>query len=333
MATIPRQSIPTRTVEHLSQLGDPLRLRMLRVLEREELSVGELVSIMQVPQSSGSRHLKVLFDGDWLVRRSAGTTAYYRLVIDDLDPSMRALWIAVRDHIDTIPEVKGDDSRLASVVAHRVSDSGTFFGRHAGRWDALRDEMFGQRFTDQALLGLLDDSWRVADLGCGTGNCTELLGPWVSHVAAIDRSPEMLDGARQRLKQVAGIVDHIDFVEADLTDLPFEDGSFDAAACMLVLHHINDPLGVLKEMRRILTTERGGGTALIVDMVDHERAEYRRTLGHEHLGFSTTRIKDLCEDAGFTSTRVITLNPDVSSEGPPLFVATASVRERESHDG
>jgi len=326
MATIPRQSDQPHTVEHLNQLGEPLRLRMLRVLEREELSVGELVSVMQVPQSSGSRHLKVLFDGGWLVRRSAGTTSYYRLVSDELDPARRDIWVAVRSHIDTIPEVRGDDQRLASVVARRVSDSGTFFGRHAGRWDALRDEMFGQRFTDQALLGFLDGSWRVADLGCGTGNCTELLGPWVSRVAAVDRSPEMLEGARQRLDQVAASTDHINFVRAELTHLPFEDGSFDAAVCMLVLHHVPDPLGVLREMRRILTPERGGGTALIIDMVDHERSEYKRTLGHEHLGFTPQQIESLCAQAGFVRTRVIALRPDVHADGPPLFVATASVR-------
>lgn len=332
MATISRQSSFTGTVDHLSQLGDPLRLRMLRMLEREELSVGELVSVMQVPQSSGSRHLKVLYEGGWLVRRSAGTTAYYRLVSDELEPAMRGLWLAVRGSIGEIPEATGDDQRLASVIAKRVSDSGTFFGRHAGRWDALRDDMFGQRFTDQALLGLLDESWRVADLGCGTGNCTELLCPWVSRISAIDRSPEMLDGAKQRLGQIGGPVDHVDFIEAELTDLPIKDRTIDAAACMLVLHHVPDPEAVLSEMRRILTTERGGGVALIVDMCDHARVEYRRSMGHEHLGFSPGQIELLCSNAGFERTRVVPLTPDVEAEGPPLFVATASVRPREIKD-
>ncbi len=318
-----RQSEHPRTVEHLTQLGDPLRLRMLRVLCRQELSVGELVKVMQIPQSSGSRHLKVLSEGEWVIRRNVGTAAYYRVVLDELPPSMRALWLAVRDQTDTLPEALGDEQRLASVIAERITDSESFFGQHAGQWDSLRTEMFGERFTDQAMLGLIDPTWRVADLGCGTGNVTELLAPWVERVIAIDRSPEMLEGARARLEHMGTDLTHVEFKRAELTDLPFEDGSIDAAVCMLVLHHVADPVEVLSEMRRVLSTQRHGGLALVIDMLAHQRADYRRAMGHEHLGFSPDQIESLMTRAGFARIRVRTLRPDVNASGPPLFAACA----------
>ncbi len=320
-----RQSELPKTVEHLTQLGDPLRLRMLRVLCQQELSVGELVKVMQIPQSSGSRHLKVLSEGNWVIRRNVGTAAYYRVVLDELPPAMRTLWLAVRDQTDTLPEAQGDDTRLISVIAERITDSESFFGQHAGQWDSLRTEMFGERFTDQAMLGLIDPTWRVADLGCGTGNVTELLAPWVDRVIAIDRSPEMLDGARARLEHMGTDLSHVEFRRAELCELPFEDESIDAAVCMLVLHHVPDPLEVLREMRRVLTNTRHGGLALIIDMLAHQRADYRRAMGHEHLGFAPDQIESLMNQAGFEHVRVRPLRPDVNASGPPLFAACARI--------
>lgn len=312
-------------VDLLSQLGDPIRLRMLRLLAREELSVGEIVAVLHIPQSSGSRHLKVLSDGGWVCRRSVGTTAYYSLREDDLDEDARRLWAALRESAGTIPEATEDDQRLSSVIAQRVTDSRTFFGKHARRWDALRGEMFGTRFTDQSLLGLIDPTWRIADLGCGTGNCAEILAPWAEQLIAIDGSEEMLSGAKQRLQSVLDNDDHITFVKAELHDIPLDSNSVDAAVCMLVMHHLTDPLGSLKEIKRILTNERGGGVALIVDMMAHDRLEYKHELGHEHLGFTPQQLTDLCTQAGFTSVRVTPIAPSIEAAGPPLVAAAARI--------
>src|SRR5262245_49668030 len=97
-----RMKNPTRNrtvAERLADLGERVRLRLLRVLEREELSVGEVASIVQLPQSTVSRHLKVLGDGQWLAKRTEGTATLYRLVLDDLAPGARALWTAIRDQM------------------------------------------------------------------------------------------------------------------------------------------------------------------------------------------------------------------------------------------
>lgn len=310
-------------VDRLSQLGDPVRVRAVRVLEREELAVGELAKVLQIPQSSASRHLKVLSEGGWLLRRPVGPATYYRVVLDDLPADARAIWVAVREHAGDDPETAQDDARLTAVLAERMEDSTSFFGRHAGQWDDLRSELFGRRFTDQALLGLLDPCWTVADLGCGTGNAAELLAPWVAEVVAVDASPQMLEAASRRLADRT----NIRFVHADLTDSSVPVGKVDAAVCLLVLHHLDRPGAVLHQMARMLRTSQGGGVALVVDITQHDRADYRHEMGHRHQGFSHTAIKDMFEEAGFTGVRVRTLPPDVDASGPALFVATGRIKD------
>lgn len=310
-------------VEVLSQLGDPVRLRMIRVLEQQELAVGELVQVLQIPQSSCSRHLRVLSDGNWVYKRTAGPAAYYKVVLDDLSEHLRALWLTIRNHLGDDPSLKEDDRRLNAVLAERMADSAGFFGRVAGKWDDLRNDMFGRAFTDNSLLGLLSPTWHVADLGCGTGNATELLCPWVKHVTAIDRSPEMLDAAKNRLKESGIDASNVSFLTGDLTDIPLESESIDAAACVLVLHHLDDPVAALKEINRVLRSSNGGGMILVVDMYQHARHEYRHSMGHIHLGFSVDEQTKIFKDAGFQSIRINKLRPDVEASGPSLFAAVA----------
>jgi ArsR family transcriptional regulator len=311
-------------VDRLSQVGDAARVRMLRVLEREELAVGELAKVLQIPQSSASRHLKVLAEGGWLLKRPVGPATYYRVRLDDLPADARAIWLAVRDHGGADAESRQDDARLAAVLAERMEDPTGFFGRHAGQWDDLRGELFGRRFTDQALLGLIDPSWTVADLGCGTGNAAELLAPWVEGVVAVDASPEMLDAARRRLADR----DNVRFVRSDLTQPAVEPGSVDAAVCLLVLHHVDDPAAVLARMASMLRTDRNGGVGLVVDITPHDRADYRHEMGHKHAGFTPDAVRAMFEQAGFVGVRVRTLPPDVQASGPALFVATGRVPPR-----
>lgn len=317
-------SISTRDiVDRLSQLGDTVRVRILRVLEREELAVGELARVLQIPQSSASRHLKVLAEGDWLLKRSSGPATYYRVMLDDLPSDARAIWVAVRDHAGSDRDALQDDARLAAVLSQRMADPTGFFGRHAGQWDDLRSDLFGPRFTDQALLGLLDPEWTVADLGCGTGNAAELLAPWVRQVVAMDESPEMLDAARRRLADR----DNIRFVRADLTVASVEPRSVDAAVCMLMLHHIERPARVLGQMAAMLRTDRGGGVGLVVDITAHDRADYRHEMGHKHAGFEPGAVRTMFESAGFVGVRIRTLPPDIHATGPALFVATGRIQK------
>ncbi len=302
--------------DRLAALAEPARLRLLRLLEREELSVGEMAQVFQSPQSTVSRHLKQLSDGGWLVRRAQGAATMYRLILDDLPVESRALWLTVREQLGDTSEHEEDLRRLEAVMAERRTDSQAFFGRVAGEWDDLRNDLFGDAFTARALLAFVSPSWTIADLGCGTGNASELLAPFVRRVVAVDQSGAMLKAARKRL----ATADNVEFVEASLDALPMQAHSIDAAVCALVLHHLDHPARALREAHRAL---KPGGVILVIDMLEHDRAAYKQTMGHKHMGFSAQSIESMLVDAGFVHARVAPLPAHPDARGPSLFAARA----------
>ncbi len=308
----------TPLTSRLAALAEPIRLRLCRVLEQEELTVGEVARVVQLPQSTVSRHLKVLSESGWVRHRSEGTASVYSLRLDDLAPPARSLWVTVRDQADDDAEHADDLRRVRTVLGERRTDSRTFFGKVAGEWDGVREELFGGGFTARALLAMVPKHWTVADVGCGTGNAAVLLAPHVREVIAVDRSEPMLEAARQRL---AGVT-NVRFVAGELESLPLADASVDAVTCVLVLHHMEEPVAALKEMRRVI---RPGGAALVLDMYAHEREEYRSTMGHEHLGFEERTLARAFETAGFETPSIAVVPTSSEARGPGLFVAIGHV--------
>lgn len=311
-----RTARASQVADRLAALSDPVRLRLLRVLDREELSVGELAQVVQLPQSTVSRHLKLLSDGEWLVSRPEGTSTLYRLVLDDLPTDARALWLTVRDQMGETPGLAEDARRLQAVLAERRLDTQAFFGRVAGEWDKVRNELFGDRVTLQAMLPLVPHHWTVADLGCGTGNAAELLAPIVKRVIAVDQSEPMITAAKKRLASFK----NVDFIRGELEKLPIDTAGVDAAVCVLVMHHMADPSAACREMVRIL---KPGGTCLIVDMIEHDRASYKHTMGHRWLGFGVPELVRMLTDAGATGVRFLVLPSAPEAKGPGLFACTA----------
>lgn len=308
-------SEPPTLLSRLNTLSDMARLRILRLLEQSELSVGELGQSLQLPQSTVSRHLKMLHDTGWVLKRAEGTASLYRLDPTALDENARGLWNVARAQIGPSPVFDEDDARLQEVIAQRRMDSKSFFGELGAEWDELRRELFGEQFTSEALLSLLDERWIVADLGCGAGNAAELLAPHVGTVYAIDREPAMLEAARKRL----GKVDNITFRKGTLDDLPLDDASVDATTVLLVMHHVPEPIDAITEIKRVL---KPGGVALVVDMVTHDRETYRHTMGHQYLGFSEQDVSNWAQQTGLQLTRHRRLRPDIAGKGPGLFAAT-----------
>src|SRR5688572_18052753 len=137
--------------DQLSTLSDPTRSRLLHVLGNRELTVTELCSVLQLPQSTVSRHLKILSDDGWVGSRADGTSRYYRLETD-LDPAAQQLWTVVRDQVADTPAGRQDTRRVESVVKERRSRSQAFFSSVADRWDAVRHDLFGDR---SPLVGML----------------------------------------------------------------------------------------------------------------------------------------------------------------------------------
>ncbi|MDQ6737957.1 MAG: metalloregulator ArsR/SmtB family transcription factor [Gemmatimonadota bacterium] len=302
--------------DRLTALSDPTRGRLLSLLDRHELTVTEMCSVTQLPQSTVSRHLKVLGDGGWVTFRADGTSRRYRGVSDRLDATGRRLWTLVREQVSTAPSAQNDTQRLRSVLAERRSASQEFFSTSAGQWDRLRGDLFGSRADVVGLLGLLDEKWTVADLGCGTGQVSEMLAPFVASVVAVDESPAMLTAARRRLKGFT----NVSVREGDLGALPVDDESMDAALLFLVLHYTADPAEVFTEIRRILKPD---GRLLIVDMMPHERAEFRNIMGHVWQGFAAAELSRWIEQAGLHELRYHPLPADPVAKGPTLFAASA----------
>ena len=304
-------------VDHMATLADPLRCRMLLVLERHELTVSELCAVMQLPQSTVSRHLKTLADAAWVISRRDGTSRYYSIAVDELDAGARRLWPLLREQVASTSGANHDERRLQSVLARRRSKSEAFFSSASGQWDRLREELFGDSFHLHALLGLLDPTAVVGDLGCGTAQLTELVAPHVARVIAVDSSSDMLQAARRRLRDVG----NVDLRNGTLEALPIDDRQLDAALMGLVLHHVPNPARALAECARVL---RPGGRALIIDMLPHDRAEYQQQMGHVWLGFPERQMRKLLAGAGFSDVRFNSLPIIQAAKGPALFAAVAT---------
>ncbi len=300
---------------HLSTLAEPIRVRMLRVLERQELGVGELASVVQLPQSTVSRHLKTLHTDGWVLRRTEGAAALLSFDAAAISQEARTLWALVGEAGADEVTMRHDLDRMAAVLARRRVDSRAWFGKVAGQWSEVRRGLFGASFLAPTLAGMLPQDWVVVDLGCGPGDTAALLAPAVTRVIAVDQEQAMLDTAAARL------ADHsnVELVRAELTALPLQDATADAALCLFVLHHVPDPAAALAEASRVL---RPGGAVTILDMQTHDRVAYRQSMGHVHLGFSSEDLESYAPGAGLTLETYRRLTPDPQAQGPPLFIAT-----------
>src|ERR1700704_2613234 len=302
-------------LDHLAALADTTRSRILQLLDRHELTVSELCGIVQLPQSTVSRHLKALADAGWIASRAEGTSRLYTMTRDELDPAARRLWLLVREQVGPTPAAAQDQRRLHAALAERRTTSQEFFSSSAGQWDRLRDELFGDRFQLAAFAALADAAWTVGDLGCGTGQVSAALAPFVGRVVAVDASAAMLQAAKKRLHGF----ENIDLRRGELEALPIDDDRLDAATLMLVLHHVAEPARALAEVARVLKPE---GRVIIADMLPHDRDNYRQQMGHIWLGFSDEHITGMLRDSGFEQVRVVALPPDPKAKGPGLFIAT-----------
>jgi ubiquinone/menaquinone biosynthesis C-methylase UbiE len=202
-------------------------------------------------------------------------------------------------------------------VSRRRAKSQEFFATAAGSWDHLRSGLFGDSFYLWAVLGLIDPTLAVGDLGCGTGQLSETIAPHVKRVVAVDSSSDMLDAARARLAELP----NVDVRQGELEALPLEAGELDAAMMSLVLHYSADPALALAEVARVV---RPGGRLLLVDMLPHDREEYQQQMGHVWLGFSDKQISRYASGAGFGEVRMRALPVDPDAKGPALFAAVAT---------
>lgn len=304
-------------ISWMQSLSEPTRARVLRLLDRTELTVADLCSTLQLPQSTVSRHLKVLGDEGWISSRRDGTSNFYRMVVGSLDPSQKKLWQVVKSQSVLDATAEQDDLRLDQVLEMRRSRSQEFFSTSVEKWDRLKVELFGSRFDAWTVGALVDSRITFGDFGCGTGALSQLVAPWVQRVVAVDNSHSMVQAARKRLK------DHhnVEVRKGELDDLPIEDGTIHVGLASLILPYATDPEATIKEMSRVVARE---GALVIVDLLSHNRTEYRELMGHLWMGFAQDQLIDWLRACGWKEIRFLSLPPDPEAKGPAVFVVKAS---------
>ncbi|MEM8874603.1 MAG: metalloregulator ArsR/SmtB family transcription factor [Planctomycetota bacterium] len=312
-----KTSAPDALLGWMGSLSDPTRLRLLRLLEREELGVVDLCDVLQMPQSTVSRHLKVLSDQGWLRSRRRGTTRLYRTVLDELEQPARELWLVARGQTDAWATTRQDALRLKTRLSERNAAAKQFFSGKAGEWDRLRSEYYGAGWETAALLALLPADYVVADLGCGTGSTLAALAGNVHTAVGVDNNAQMLKAAARRTANF----DNIDLRTGDLENLPLTDGEANAAILSLVLGYLDEPTDVLAEMARVIEP---GGKAVIVDLLPHDRDDIRDQLGQVHAGISEEMLGEALKDVGLVPMSYTALPPADDAKGPALFLATAT---------
>jgi len=288
-------------------LGDPTRLRLLAILAQGDFNVNELLEILRMGQSRISRHLKILADCGLLTNRREGNWIYYALATNGAETDLtRTLQLAVKGAA-ALPEHKGDLQQLESIVQRRRALSQKYFNRVGPEWERLQREVLDSgNYREQVLELLPHQQECAADLGAGAGLLLPELLQRFAQVIAIDSSPTMLkvaaDYLAQQMPQQHG---RCEFRLGELEHMPIADRLADAAVACMVLHHVSNPGGAIKEAYRIL---KKGGTLVIADLHQHEVAEMREQYADLWLGFKKADMSKWLRGAGFVLNKIDILN-------------------------
>ena len=291
----------TMALEIFRAMADATRLRILALLRRMELSVGELAQVLGQSQPRVSRHVKILCDAGLAERRKEGSWVFVGVGRSDVvDPVAAALdsWArAEPDHWAV-----ADAARLAAVRADRAASAAAWFEGHADEWDAIRSLHVAESEVEAAMAAMLGDArvGTLIDIGTGTGRMLELFGGHARLALGIDRSSEMLRLARAKLHDMA----HAELRQADLYALPLDDGAADVAILHHVLHFAQQPGAAVREAARVLAP---GGRLLIADFASHDREELRLSDAHTRLGFADDQMTAWFDAAGLQTALVETL--------------------------
>jgi DNA-binding transcriptional ArsR family regulator/precorrin-6B methylase 2 len=304
----------------LRAAADPSRLRLLRLLDREELNIGELADATSMTQSSVSRHVAMLREAGFVEERSEGVRTYLRVASSPSAasaPLLQAVLAAVRD------EGFGhaaDLERLERVRRGREEEREAIFDDLAADWDALREELLGGRLSALEIASLLVPArMRIVDAGAGTGVSL----PWLSAVAgpegrviAVERSPAMVARAKERASGLA----NVEVRRGRIEDLPVDDGWADALVLSLTLRQTADPAATLA---RCIRAVKPGGRIVVADVEAHGDATLVGRLGRGFVGFTEDELVALLAGAGLEGVRVVDAPPARNHQNGAVRTARA----------
>jgi ArsR family transcriptional regulator len=273
-------------LKSLRLVSDPSRVRLLLLLEREELSVAELQEILAMGQSRISTHLAQLKAAELVEDRKQGKNSLYRLRENRL---AEVLHSAAAE----IPEAEEDRKALALVLEKRRDKVRGYFDELAGRFG--RNYVPGRSWKGLAetLLQLMPPMV-IADLGAGEGTFSQLLAQRAERVIAVDNSPKMVEFG-SRLARENGIA-NLEYRVGDLESPPIDADSVDLAFFSQSLHHAIHPAGAVAAAANIL---KPGGRIVVLDLKKHNFEQARELYADTWLGFSEVELRGFLENAGF----------------------------------
>ena len=320
--SIPRTG-PDALQRVFKTFADPTRVRILALLQREELAVQELMGVLGMAQSRVSRHLAILREAGLLEDRRDGTYVFYRFVAPTEGP-WRDTWDLVTRSLRDGPTTGRDAAALSRVLEERAARTRNFFESVGPEWDALRKVFNDDALRAQAIGRLVEPDQTVVDVGTGTGILAIEMARLGLRVIAIDHSSRMIEAARA--KMTSETRDRIELRLGEASSLPLADCEVDAAFAHMVLHYLPSPADAIHEMMRVV---RPGGRVVVVDFVRHDHEWMRQELGVTWLGFSATEVESWFREAGLADTRRDECAGLSSSRKlPATFIASAWVPPR-----
>ncbi|MDT8439708.1 MAG: metalloregulator ArsR/SmtB family transcription factor [Wenzhouxiangellaceae bacterium] len=269
-------------------LGDATRLRLLALLEREELTVAELARVTRLAQPRVSTHLARLREAGLVADRREGVSVYYRPRTDEPDCPLCTLWRSLRDALDD-PQIDADAGRLPEVLAARAV-SQNWADAVAGDMERHYSPGRSWEATARALVQLLKPG-RVLDVASGDGLMGELLHTCAHSIDCIDISPRVVEAGRSRVRELA----NVQFHEGDMHALPFADGRFDTLLLLHALSYSDQPETALAEAARVLAA---GGRLLLATLKSHRHRNQVKPYGHINNGYAIETLRRMTRGVG-----------------------------------
>ncbi len=313
----------TQTLPGLFRLlADPTRLRVLGLLAREELAVGELARVLGLSTSRLSNHLRQLREAELVQDRKEGTWTFVSLRRGAALPD--DLWAAVETELARAPETAEDVERLGAVLDERRKRSRSYFDKVASEWDVIGSDFKTGAARARVAANLVSPSLVVADVGCGTGYLAKSLGTIVSKLILVDHAPAMLERARANLAEAKC---QLEFRQGEIDALPLADEEVDCVMAGLVLHHAPDPTAFFREARRVL---KPGGVLVVEDLLPHREAWMRDTMADLRLGLDPRDLESRLRASRFHDIVTESVDDAYTPEHPegarvelPLFLIRA----------
>jgi ArsR family transcriptional regulator len=306
------------TLKSLRALSDPTRLRIIALLERDELSVNELQEITRMGQSRISTHLGLLQDAGLVQSRRDGKRTFYKLQAQAEGLALEFIQLAIRGATE-LPERTADQINAKRILGRRNEQAQVYFNQVAGRFDRSYGPGRSWQAFGQLLLRMIP-SLTVADLGSGEGLLSELLARRAKKVIAVDNSEKMVKFGAEKAKKNG--LKNLEFRMGDLENPPIEPQSVDLVILSQALHHAVEPALAIQGAHKIL---RPGGQLMILDLLRHKFDRAKELYGDRWPGFAESDLHRWLEVAGFKKIEITVV---AREEEPPHFQTILAAGEK-----